>query len=164
MVAQRYNLDANQMFKYRRLFREPERVVGAGRFVLVVVEGVPGQEAGAAAIGLRPDNDVAVGPPGIGRLEIALAGDHWVIAADPVDPSSLARVIAVPYIHSPSLTLQCSEVQQRVLNHDPGHLGAKHARTSELNSTSRRDRPSDAGGPSSPWAITRRNQAFAIAD
>ena len=35
MVAQRYNLNANQIFKWRRLFRELERGAGAGRFVPV---------------------------------------------------------------------------------------------------------------------------------
>ncbi len=38
MVTQRYNLNANQVFKWRRLFREPERAGGTGRFVPVVVE------------------------------------------------------------------------------------------------------------------------------
>ena len=64
MVAQRYNLNANQVFKWRRLFREPERAGGAGRFVPVVVEGAPGHEAGAAAMSTRSDDDVAVGGSG----------------------------------------------------------------------------------------------------
>ena len=38
MVAQRYNLNANQIFRWRRLFREAERAGGTGRFVPVVVE------------------------------------------------------------------------------------------------------------------------------
>ena len=50
MVAERYNLNANQMFKWRRLFRDPERAAGAGQFVPVVVEGVPSHEAGAVAM------------------------------------------------------------------------------------------------------------------
>ena len=58
MVAQRYNLNANQVFKWRRLFRAPEPGTGAGRFVLVVVEGTAGHEAGAAA--LPPSEDVSV--------------------------------------------------------------------------------------------------------
>ena len=33
MVAQRYNLNANQVFRWRRLFREPERASGTGRYV-----------------------------------------------------------------------------------------------------------------------------------
>ena len=35
MVAQRYNLNANQIFGWRRLFREPERAAGTGRHVPV---------------------------------------------------------------------------------------------------------------------------------
>ena len=42
MVAQRYNLNANQIFGWRRLFREPERTAGAGRYVPVVVRAAPG--------------------------------------------------------------------------------------------------------------------------
>ena len=41
MVAQRYNLNANQIFGWRRLFRAPERAAGTGRYVPVVVGAVP---------------------------------------------------------------------------------------------------------------------------
>ena len=95
MVAQRYNLNANQVFRWRRLFREAERAGGAGRFVPVVVEGAPSHEAGAAAMSPRSDDDVAVGVPATGRIEIVLAGDRRVIVDRAVDPSALARVIAV---------------------------------------------------------------------
>ena len=57
MVAQRYNLNANQIFRWRRLFREPERACRAGRFVLVVVEAEPGQKAGAAVLARILDYD-----------------------------------------------------------------------------------------------------------
>ena len=50
MVAQRYNLNANQIFSWWRLFRELERGAGAGRFVPVVVEAAPGQEPDAATM------------------------------------------------------------------------------------------------------------------
>ena len=33
MVALRYNLNANQVFRWRRLFRVPERATGTGRLV-----------------------------------------------------------------------------------------------------------------------------------
>ena len=49
MVAQRYNLNANQVFKWRRQFREPERAGVAGRFVPVVVDAAPGQEPAPAS-------------------------------------------------------------------------------------------------------------------
>ena len=42
MVAQRYNLNANQVFRWRRLFRVPERATGTGRLVPVVVGAPPG--------------------------------------------------------------------------------------------------------------------------
>jgi transposase-like protein len=42
MVAQRYNLNANQVFRWRRLFREPAGDVGVGRFVPIVVEAARG--------------------------------------------------------------------------------------------------------------------------
>ena len=42
MVAQRYNLNANQIFGWRRLFREPERTAGTGRYVPVVVRAGTG--------------------------------------------------------------------------------------------------------------------------
>ena len=95
MVARRYNLNANQVFRWRRLFREPERAGGAGRFVPVVVEGAPGHKAGAAALSPRSDDDVAVGAPAPGRIEIVLPGDRRVIVDRAVDSSALARVIAV---------------------------------------------------------------------
>ena len=58
MVAQRYNLNANQIFRWRRLFREAERAAGAGRFVPVVVEAAPGQEPDAAT--MSPPSERAV--------------------------------------------------------------------------------------------------------
>ena len=95
MVAQRYNLNANQIFRWRRLFREPERAGVAGRFVPVVVEGAPGHEAGAAAMSPQSDDDVAVGAPASGRMEIVLSGDRRVIVDQAVDGAALSRVIAV---------------------------------------------------------------------
>ena len=95
MVAQRYNLNANQVFRWRRLFCELERAGGVGRFVPVVVEGAPGHEAGAAALGPRPEDDLAVGAPVAERMEIVPPGDRRVMVDRAVDGSALARVIAV---------------------------------------------------------------------
>ena len=94
MVAQRYNLNANQIFRWRRLFREPERAGVAGRFVPVVVEGAPSHEAGAATMSPQFDDDVAVGAPATGRMEIVLSGGRRVIVDRTVDASALLRVIA----------------------------------------------------------------------
>lgn len=49
MVAQRYNVNANRIFRWRHLSREPVRAAGTGRFSPVVVEAAPGQQAGTAA-------------------------------------------------------------------------------------------------------------------
>ena len=95
MVAQRYNLNANQVFRWRRLFREAERAGGAGRFVPVIVEAAPGHEVGAAAMSPQSDDDVTIGAPATGRIEIVLSGDRRVIVDRAVDASALARVIAV---------------------------------------------------------------------
>ena len=78
MVAQRYNLNANQIFRWRRLFREPERAGGTGRFVPVVVEAAPGQEPDAATISSPSESVVAEGQPAMGRMEIVLSGDRRV--------------------------------------------------------------------------------------
>ena len=95
MVAQRYNLNANQVFRWRRLFREAERAAGTGRYVPVVVRAVPDPEAGAGAL-RPPSGDVAMeGPPATGRIEIVLASDRRVIVDRAVDGSALARAIAV---------------------------------------------------------------------
>ena len=95
MVAQRYNLNANQVFRWRRLFREPERAAGTGRYVPVVVGAAPGPEAGAGAM-RPPSGDVAVeGAPATGRIEIVLPGERRVIVDRAVDGRALARVIAV---------------------------------------------------------------------
>ena len=95
MVAQRYKLNANQIFRWRRLFRELDRVGGTGRFVPVVVEGAPGHEPEAATMSPPSESVVAEGQPATGRMEIVLPGDRRVIVDRAVDGSALARVIAV---------------------------------------------------------------------
>ena len=95
MVAQRYNLNANQIFRWRRLFREPERAGVAGRFVPVVVEAAPGQEPDAATMSPPSEGVVAEGQPATGRMEIVLSGDRRVIVDRSVDRAALARVISV---------------------------------------------------------------------
>ena len=95
MVAQRYNLNANQIFRWRRLFCEPERAAGTCRYVPVVVRAAPDLEAGAGSL-RPPSEDVAVeGAPATGRIEIVLPGERRVIVDRSVDGPALARVIAV---------------------------------------------------------------------
>ena len=50
IVARRYNVNANQVFTWRRLFREPARDTGVGGFVPVVFGEAPGHEAGVPFI------------------------------------------------------------------------------------------------------------------
>jgi len=95
MVAQRYNLNANQIFRWRRLFRELERAGGAGRFVPVVVEAAPGREPDAATMSPPSESVVAEGQPATGRMEIVLPGDRRVIVDCAVDGAALSRLIAV---------------------------------------------------------------------
>ena len=94
MVAQRYNLNANQIFRWRRLFREPERAGVAGRFVPVVVEAAPSHEADAATMRPPSESVVAEGVPATGRMEIVLACDRRLIVDRTVDRAALSRVIA----------------------------------------------------------------------
>ena len=95
MVAQRYNLNANQVFRWRRLFREPERDAGSGGFVPVVVRAAPGHEAGAATMSPPSGSVAAEAAPATGRMEIVLPGERRVIVDRSVDRSALARVVAV---------------------------------------------------------------------
>ena len=74
---------------------EKVSTAGVGRFVPVVVEGAPGQEPDAATMSPPSESVVAGGQPATGRIEIVLAGDRRVIVDRAVDPSALARVIAV---------------------------------------------------------------------
>ena len=95
MVAQRYNLNANQIFGWRRLFREAERADGADRFVPVVVEAAPDREPAAATMSPPSESVVAEGQPATGRMEIVLSGDRRVIVDGTVDGAALSRVVAV---------------------------------------------------------------------
>ena len=73
MVAQRYNLNANQVFRWRRLFREPERDAGSGGFVPVVVRAATGHETGAATVHPPSESVAAEDAPATGRMEYCLA-------------------------------------------------------------------------------------------
>ena len=92
MVAQRCNLNANQIFRWRRPFREPERAGGAGRFVSVVVEGAPVHEVGGATMSPQSRDDDVVGARATGRMEIVLPDDHRRVIVDrTVDGQALVR-------------------------------------------------------------------------
>ena len=95
VVARRYNVNANQVFTWRQLYREPARDAGSGRFVPVVVETTPDGDAGGARPRSSSEDVVAEGPVATGRIEIVLAGGPRVIVDREVDGRALARVIAV---------------------------------------------------------------------
>ena len=50
IVARRYNVNANQVFKWRRLYRELARDVGPGRFLPVVVDATSDGEVDGLAV------------------------------------------------------------------------------------------------------------------
>ena len=91
VVARRYNVNANQVFTWRRQYRGPEGDAEAGRLVPVVVEATPQGEAGAPAPCLSSADVVAPA----GRMEIALASGVRVIVDRDVDGRALAQVLSV---------------------------------------------------------------------
>ena len=95
VVARRYNVNANQVFKWRQLYREAVGDAGAGRLVPVVVEATPEGEAGAARMRSSSGDAVVAGAAATGRIEIVLAGGSRVIVDCAVDGRALARVLAV---------------------------------------------------------------------
>jgi len=95
VVARRHDVNANQVFTWRRQLRELEPDATAGGLVPVMVEA--GSVCGVSAAGGRAaDDDVGAGvPPATGRIEVVLAGGSRVIVDHAVDEAALARVVAV---------------------------------------------------------------------
>ena len=91
VAARRYNVNANQVFTWRRQYCEPEGDAEAGRLVPVVVEATPEGEAGAPA----PCSSSADVAAPAGRMEIALASGVRVLVDRDVDGRALGRVLAV---------------------------------------------------------------------
>ena len=69
VVARRHDLNTNQLFTWRRHFRELAGDAGNGGFVPVVVEASPDDGPGAATMA-SPSGDVNAA----GRMEIVLPG------------------------------------------------------------------------------------------
>lgn len=88
-VARRHDVNANQVFTWRRQLREQERGAGERGFVPLIVAAGPDCGAPAAKDG------VAGLPPATGRIEIVLGGGCRVIVDRGVDGAALARVVAV---------------------------------------------------------------------
>lgn len=98
VVARRHDVNANQLFTWRRQFREPAEVGDdQATFVPAVIVS---EEPVADREGLSPraekagvENRSARG--GIGRMEIVLAGGHRVIVDRDVSAKALARLLDV---------------------------------------------------------------------
>ena len=87
-VARRHDVNANQVFTWRRQYRELARVVGG--CVPVVVSSTEGAEPAKLLPG---PTDVEPSHPG--RIEIALAEGSRVTVDRDVDASALSRVLGV---------------------------------------------------------------------
>ena len=88
VVARRYDVNANQVFTWRRQYRELARAVGG--FVPVVVSSTEEAEP-AELLPASKDNE----PSPSGRIEIALAGGSRVIVDREVDAAALSRVLGI---------------------------------------------------------------------
>ena len=88
VVARRHDVNANQVFGWRRQYRELARVVGG--FVPVVVSSYGRGGAGEAAAGAGGYRTVAVGP------DRDCPGDGSRVTVDrDVDAAALSRVLGV---------------------------------------------------------------------
>jgi transposase len=94
VVARRHDVNANQVFAWRRQLRDGDLGATAGGLVPMMVATAP---AGAAsAVDEKETDEIAAGvPPSPGRIEIVLAGGCRVIVDRAVDGVALARVVAV---------------------------------------------------------------------
>ena len=88
VVARRHDVNANQVFGWRRQYRELARVVGG--FVPVVVSSTEGAEP-TLLLPAPPDTE----PSASGRIEIALSDGSRVTVDRDVDASALSRVLGV---------------------------------------------------------------------
>ncbi len=88
VVARRHDVNANQVFGWRRQYRELARAVGG--FVPVVVSSTEGAEP-AALLPAPTDTE----PSASGRIEIALVDGSRVTVDRDVDAAALSRVLGV---------------------------------------------------------------------
>ena len=83
-VAQRYGVNANLLFTWRR--REAREAAGGGLEPLKLLPVTVAEEGLAAA---------PIAPTTAGRMEIALAGGARIVVGADVDAAALARVVNV---------------------------------------------------------------------
>ena len=88
VVARRHDMNANQVFGWRRQYQELARVVGG--FVPVVVSSTEGTEP-ATLLPAPTDTE----PSASRRIEIALADGSRVTVDRDADAAALSRVLGV---------------------------------------------------------------------
>ena len=98
LVARRHDVNANQVFTWRRQLRD--RAPGGGAAACGFVPVVMAPPGCGASVSGEPTKEVSDGlaapsPPPTGRIEIELAGGRRVIVDRAVDAAALACVIAV---------------------------------------------------------------------
>ena len=89
-VARRYDVNTNQLFKWRRQFAVPAAAPGAEPLRLLPVEIAPARTSMAEERGGSPP--LLVGPP-TGSIEIALRGGTKVRIKGTVDPAAVSAAI-----------------------------------------------------------------------
>ncbi len=97
LVARRHDVNANQVFTWRRQLRDQEPGALASGFVPMVVAADAACDVTAAdeKVGQAAGHNAAGLPPATGRIEIVLAGGCRVIVDRAVDAEALACVVAV---------------------------------------------------------------------
>lgn len=96
IVARRHDVNANQVFTWRRQLRAG--LLGgeeASNGFMPVLVGADGPSCEQPAESGRSDGDGPRAEPPTGRMEIALSGGRRVIVDKTVNAAALARVIAV---------------------------------------------------------------------
>lgn len=89
IVARRHDLNANQLFKWRRQFEEARRTPMVGPGGLVPVEIAPTSPPGPV-VEARP---AAAAEPAEGSIEITLPGGVRVKIKGAVDPAAIAAAL-----------------------------------------------------------------------
>mgnify|MGYP006265966561 CR=1 FL=1 len=90
VVARRHDVNANQLFKWRKRYREGllEETTGTSPAALVPIQVADTQVAAAAELQRSPR-------PGDRELEITLSGGHRVVVRGEADSAALRMVLEV---------------------------------------------------------------------
>jgi len=88
IVARRHDVNANQLFKWRRLYREGLLADEPDPQLLVPITVTPSPA-------LKPVPDAVKTAPDMGSLEIVLTGGHRLVITGTVCPETLRTALAV---------------------------------------------------------------------